>query len=306
MSRNIALAATKNIPITSIHRLLLRWYANHRRPFPWRKTRNPYAILLSEIMLQQTQADRVVVFYSRWLKQFPTINSLASASVSAVLRAWSGLGYNSRALRLHRLAAIVVRQHHSKIPDSIEALQQLPGVGRYTAHAVSCFAFGADVPIVDVNIRRILTRMSKKVRRADEMLVEQDAWNAAARFLPRSNVYDWNQALMDLGATRCTAQSPRCTECPLKTYCPSAHAPAFLVAVKKKRVSEPARKGIPRRLYRGRILKMLHRKRYSAQQIAAELWSTHTIFDRRWLQQVLTVMCDEGLLKKRESFYSIG
>lgn len=306
MSRNIALAAKKDIPIRPLHRSLLRWYAKHRRPFPWRSTHNPYAILLSEIMLQQTQADRVVSFYSRWLKQFPTITLLASSLVSAVLRAWSGLGYNSRALRLHRLAVIVERQYHSKIPDSIEALQQLPGIGRYTAHAVSCFAFGANVPVVDVNIRRILTRISKQIRRTDEMLAERDAWNTAARFLPRRNAYDWNQALMDLGAALCTARAPRCADCPLKKYCLSACAPAFAVTVKKGKIPEPARKGIPRRLYRGRILKMLHRHRFSAQHIAAELWPTHTIYDRRWLQQVLATMCNDGLLKKQGSFYSIA
>jgi A/G-specific adenine glycosylase len=258
------------------------------------------------MMLQQTQADRVVSFYSRWLKQFPTITSLASASVSDVLRAWSGLGYNNRALRLHRLAAIVVQQYQSKIPDSIEALEQLPGIGRYTAHAVSCFAFEANVPVVDVNIRRILTRVTQKIRQVDEMLAEQDAWNAAARFLPRRNVYDWNQALMDLGATLCTARASRCADCPLKKYCLSACAPAFAVTVKKEKTSEPTRKGIPRRLYRGRILKMLHRHRFSAQHIASELWSTHTIYDRQWLRHVLATMCNDGLLKKQGSFYSIA
>ncbi|MHB1051422.1 MAG: HhH-GPD family protein [Bacteroidota bacterium] len=291
---------------SAIHRSVLQWYRLYRRPLPWRSTRNPYRILLSEIMLQQTQADRVTKFYSRWLKKFPSFRSLARAPVSDVLREWSGLGYNSRALRFHRLASIVVTDYASQLPSDTALLQSLPGIGRYTSHAVACFAFGQPVPVVDVNIRRILTRITRTVRDPGAMLSEHDAWMSADRILPRDSVYDWNQALMDLGAMICTARQPLCRQCPLKTYCPSAEAPAFLRIPKRVKKKEPSRRGIPRRLYRGKILKMLHDRRYTLEYIASRLWKTHTSTDRDWLAGVLTVLCREGLLRKVRNTYRIA
>ena len=257
-------------------------------------------------MLQQTQTDRVIAFYTRWLKKFPSFRSLSRASVSDVLREWSGLGYNSRALRFHRLASIVVSDYESQLPSDATLLQSLPGIGRYTAHAVACFAFGEHVPVVDVNIRRILTRITRTVRDSNTMMSEHDAWINAAQILPRTNAYDWNQALMDLGAMICTARRPQCKQCPLKKYCPSAEAPAFLQKPKSIKKKEPSRRGIPRRLYRGKILKTLHDHRYTLESIASILWNSHSASDREWLADVLTVMCREGLLRKMRNTYMVA
>jgi A/G-specific adenine glycosylase len=296
----------RKLPVPAIHRSVLQWYQRRRRLLPWRSTHDPYRILLSEIMLQQTQADRVSVFYFRWLKKFPSFRSLARAPVSDVLREWSGLGYNSRALRFHRLASIVVSDYASKLPSDAVLLQSLPGIGKYTAHAVACFAFGKNVPVVDVNIRRIVTRITRTVRDSGAMMSEHDTWIYAARILPRAGVYDWNQALMDLGAMICTARRPLCRQCPLKTYCSSAEAPAFLQKSKRVKKKEPSHRGIPRRLYRGKILKMLHDRRYTLESIASILWKSFTSSDREWLAGVLTVMCREGLLQRKRNTYMIA
>lgn len=170
---------------------LLAWYRANGRDLPWRRTRDPYAILVSEVMAQQTQVDRVVPRWERWLERWPTVDSLAAASAADVIREWQGLGYNRRALALHRAAQQVAAQGW---PDD---LTELPGVGRYTADAVSCFAFGRPVLPVDVNVRRVSER-------------------TGATFGPAAA-----QALMDLGATVCLARVPRCGECPLAEECPS-------------------------------------------------------------------------------------
>jgi A/G-specific adenine glycosylase len=170
---------------------LLAWYARHGRDLPWRETRDPYAILVSEVMAQQTQVARVVPRWEEWLARWPTVEALADASLAEVIRAWQGLGYNRRAVSLHRAATIVARDGW---PDD---LTSLPGVGRYTADAVAAFAFGREVLPADVNVRRVVER-------------------TGASFSPAAG-----QALMDLGATVCLARVPRCGACPLAHRCPS-------------------------------------------------------------------------------------
>ena len=179
---------------------LLRWYEREARDLPWRRTRDPWAILVSEVMLQQTQAARVVPYYERFLAGFPDPAACAAAPASSILRAWSGLGYNRRALALHRAAGVVAREGW---PDD---LSSLPGVGPYTAAAVASFAFGASVLAVDVNVRRVLSRRGLEIAEPSPQL---------------------NQALMELGATVCTARAPRCEVCPLAEGCggPDATAP---------------------------------------------------------------------------------
>jgi A/G-specific adenine glycosylase len=174
-----------------MERLLLAWFRTNARELPWRRTRDPYAVLVSEVMAQQTQVERVVPRWRRWLTRWPTVDALAAASPAEVIREWQGLGYNRRALALHRAAQQVAAHGW---PDD---LTQLPGVGRYTADAVACFAFGRDVLPVDVNVLRVQQR-------------------TGIAFTPRAA-----QALMDLGATVCLARIPRCGECPLADGCPS-------------------------------------------------------------------------------------
>jgi A/G-specific adenine glycosylase len=182
---------------------LLEWFAAHGRDLPWRHTRDPYAILVSEVMLQQTQVARVLERYPAWLERWPTPAALAAAPAADVLRAWSGLGYNRRALSLHQAARRVVEL--GEFPSGIDELERLPGIGPYTARAIACFAFGAQVTAPDTNVRRVLER---SLRSADVPPPQGRAW-------------EWNQALFDLGAQVCLARVPRCERCPLSAACPA-------------------------------------------------------------------------------------
>jgi A/G-specific adenine glycosylase len=192
-------------------RKLLAWYRRAARDLPWRGTRNPYAILVSEFMLQQTQVSRVLDFYPRFLKRFPTIDALARSRRGAVMEAWDGLGYYARARNLHALAKHVVRRHDGTLPDQPEDLLTLPGVGRYTAGAVACFAYEQPVPAVDTNVKRVLGRA----------FAPKDVWEFAATITPRNGKTAWkfNQALMELGALICPARNPKCPECPVRSEC---------------------------------------------------------------------------------------
>ena len=241
-----------------VHTQVLHWYKKNGRSLPWRKTTSPYRVLVSEIMLQQTQVGRVVDFYHQWLRRFPTISALARASKPEVLRQWSGLGYNNRAVRLHRLAQIIVDQYGGRLPSSLEELQRLPGIGKYTSHAISCFAFRKAMPVVDVNIRRIITRMMKRVRNSSEIKMDREVWNSAKQLLPAGDAYNWNQALMDIGSEICTARNPHCIQCPLRGACRSAFSDAFQRKFVLRKRNEPSFDGVPRRLIRGKILKALH------------------------------------------------
>jgi A/G-specific adenine glycosylase len=197
---------------------LLAWYARAGRPLPWRATRDPYALLVSEVMLQQTQAARVVPCYHRFLDFFPDPVALAGAAARDVLAAWSGLGHNRRAIALQAAARIVAARGW---PDD---LTELPGVGPYTAAAVASFAWDAPRAAVDVNVRRVIERWDGR-RRAPQALAQR-----AAELLPAGHAATWNQAMIELGATVCTARAPRCGGCPVAAWCASAGAPAVRAA----------------------------------------------------------------------------
>ncbi|HEV8600716.1 MAG TPA: hypothetical protein VGQ69_15250 [Gemmatimonadales bacterium] len=192
-------------------RKLLAWYRRTARNLPWRATRNPYAILVSEFMLQQTQVSRVLEYFPRFMARFPTIDTLARARPKAVREEWDGLGYYARARNLHALARVVSKTQRGRLSDKPEELQQLPGVGRYTAGAVACFAYEKAVPAVDTNVKRVLGRV----------FATDDVWEVAAAVLPRRGKTAWkfNQALMELGALVCKARNPLCPECPVKDNC---------------------------------------------------------------------------------------
>jgi A/G-specific adenine glycosylase len=202
---------------------LLAWYAAHGRNLPWRHTRDPYAILVSEIMLQQTQVDRVIPKYLAFLAAFPTLADLASAPTDAVIRHWSGLGYNQRAVRLQQVARTVVTDYGGQMPDSIAGLMRLPGIGRYTAGAIACFAFMQPVATVDTNIRRVLARIvyGEFTSEAAATAKPDVALRLAEAVTPPDpdRAYAWNQALMDLGATICVARTPACERCPVAAHC---------------------------------------------------------------------------------------
>jgi len=198
-------------------RALLRWFRAHARDLPWRATRDPYHVLVSEFMLQQTQVSRVMDYYDRFLARFDTVERLARARPAAVRDAWEGLGYYRRAENLHRLARTVVREYAGRIPADPEILRTLPGVGRFTAGAVATFAYERRAAAVDTNVARVLVRVFRNGRR----LREREVWLLAERVLPRDRRVAWefNQAMMDLGATICVARSPRCDGCPVRSAC---------------------------------------------------------------------------------------
>jgi len=204
---------------TRFQRLLLAWYRRHGRDLPWRRTREPYRVLVSEIMLQQTQVDRVLPKYRQFLRRYPTMGALAKASVDDVRRLWYPLGYNVRPVRLHAIARESVARYGGGLPETAETLQQLPGVGRYTAGAILAFAHGQDVAVLDTNVRRVLGRVFLGPRRLRRLRGEKTLWDLAAWLVPRGRGYDFNQALMDFGATWCTPRRPRCARCSMRSFC---------------------------------------------------------------------------------------
>ena len=193
---------------------LLSWAEGVRADLPWRATRDPWAILVAELMLQQTQVARVAPRYQAFLERFPTAESCAQAPVAEVLRAWEGLGYNRRAVNLHRAAQVIVTEHDGVLPKGLDALLALPGVGPYTARAVLAFAFERDHGVVDTNAARFLARAA-----AGHRLPARDAQQLADELVPMGRGWAWNQAVLDLGAQVCTKRQPRCGDCPITTSC---------------------------------------------------------------------------------------
>ncbi|TAK54604.1 MAG: A/G-specific adenine glycosylase [Bacteroidetes bacterium] len=244
--------------VKNVRRKLLRWYRKERRPFLWRNTSDPYEILVSEIMLQQTQASRVQEKLPVFLERFPDFKSLAKASKADVIRAWRGMGYNNRAVRLQELARVIVHEYGGTLPGEPALLMTLPGIGKYTAYAVTCFGFGKRVSVVDVNIRRVLSRIFGRMNSPLEVKNEKEVWNLAAQVLAR-DAYSWNQALMELGATYCKARSTRCSECPVKEYCSSRKLENVRLTREMSSTTnhEKLYEGIPLRLWRGKIVEAL-------------------------------------------------
>ena len=251
---------------------LLRWYAKERRDLPWRRTADPYAILVSEVMLQQTQVARVVPRYLEWLARWPTAAALAAASRAEVLAAWVGLGYNRRALALHAAAAAVARDGWP------EDLRTLPGVGPYTAGAVASFAFGAQVAAVDTNARRVAERLGHG---------PPDA------LVPPGRAADWNQAAMELGATVCTARTPRCGACPVAAWCVSAGRPAAPAASARRGASE--RFEDSNRWVRGRVVAALAKGEGLPADIAAER-----------VERAVAGLVRDGLVRRVDGGFSLG
>lgn len=200
-------------------RRLLRWYRQNGRALPWRTTRDPYHILVSEIMLQQTQVDRVVPKYEEWLARFPTLEALAAAPEEEVRRAWVPLGYNIRPLRLQAIAREAVARYGGTLPADEATLRSFKGIGPYTAGAVLSFAFGRRAPIVDTNVARLLLRVFVGRGHPRAPRVQRYLWALSEALLPRRGVFDFNQALMDFGAVVCVARKPRCLLCPMREFC---------------------------------------------------------------------------------------
>jgi A/G-specific adenine glycosylase len=220
--------------VLDFHRKLHRWYEkNGRKSLPWRNTRDSYAIYVSEVMLQQTQVKTVLErYYFQFLKRFPTLSALAAAPQKEVLKAWEGLGYYNRASNMHETA----KRCGGKLPSTVERLVELPGIGQNTAHAVAAFAYTIQVPVVEANVKRVLSRLGAKKTPLDTEL-----WSFAHRLLDRKNPFDYNQAMMDLGSLVCTKRTPKCTLCPANGICLGQKSPESY-PTKKSKKSIPMRK----------------------------------------------------------------
>ena len=198
---------------------ILIWYKQNGRDLPWRSSKDPYSVWVSEIMLQQTRVETVIPYFERWMSEFPTIHHLAAATQQKVLSAWEGLGYYSRARNLHRAAKIVVEDMEGKLPGDTRALCRLPGIGRYTAGAISSIAFGLDEPTLDSNSRRVLARVFNVIEPVHLSKGKNILWKLAKENLPAGQAGEYNQALMDLGATICASRAPGCQNCPVSRFC---------------------------------------------------------------------------------------
>lgn len=281
---------------------LLTWYKQHGRDLPWRLTHDPYSIMLSEVMLQQTQVNTVIERYNRWLQRFPTLASLADAPTSEVLKEWSGLGYNRRALALHTAAKQIVYERNGKFPNTLEELMQLKGIGKYTASAILSFAFKKPVPIVDTNVKRVLGRIFFGYKLlAEHINTDEPFWELKQKIVPKnSTAYNFNQGIMDFGATICIARKPKCEVCPMQKICKSypeiLTAKKDLLRVKQKR-TEPLYFGEPRRIWRGRILKLLHdQKNVSLKKLGQLLMLDWDKKRLDWLKDVMKTLEKDGLV----------
>jgi A/G-specific adenine glycosylase len=288
---------------------LLVWYARSARPLPWRTTDDSYAILVSEIMLQQTQVERVIPKYHQFLGLFPTLGALASASRSDVIRAWAGLGYNRRAVRLHALAQQVAAEHQGRLPETAPELARLAGLGSYTSAAVACFAFGQQVATIDTNVRRVLGRL------AADLMEEQSGRQSPRLFdrlasgaLPPGRASEWNQALMDLGATICSARAPACSVCPVVDLCAAAGLPETESFPAVSRAAES--KGAYRvketfagssRYFRGRVVDVLRQlgpdESLHLSELGRRVRPHFAADDLAWLEELVRGLAADGLVE---------
>lgn len=229
---------------------ILDWYAENARDLPWRVNPAPYAVWVSEIMLQQTRMETVLPYYQRWMAAFPSLKDLAQAELQEVLKLWEGLGYYSRARNLHKAAQVVVNELDGVIPHERKALEKLPGIGRYTAAAISSIAFSADEAALDGNIRRVYSRLFNIEAPIRSTEAEQKLWALAEALLPAGRAGDYNQALMDLGSAVCLPQSPTCLLCPVVEHCAARQ-----LGVAEQRPVKGEKKVIPHKLVAAAIIR---------------------------------------------------
>ncbi len=303
--------------IARVHASLLSWYAAEQRDLPWRTTSDPYAILVSEIMLQQTQVDRVLPKYQQFLTAFPTLADLAAAPTADVISAWVPLGYNMRAVRLQSIARQVISEYNGRIPDTIDELLKLKGIGRYTAGAIACFAYRMQVAAVDTNIRRVLHRIFLGLEHPEPKANDAQMLELSEQVLPENEAFNWNQALMDLGATICTSNNPQCTCCPLQESCqayaemrqyslfPSGTVLRQLRKVADKKATYQAQPFTSsNRYFRGRIVDMLRslpaNERVSLALLGPRIKPDFREDELPWLQQVVVGLVRDGLLDATE------
>ena len=263
------------------------WWDSEKRDLPWRISRDPWAILVSEFMLQQTQASRVVEKYKTFLKRFPNPTTCANSTPGKVIELWSGLGYNRRAINLHRTAKTIAEKHKGTVPDELSLLLDLPGIGDYTARAILAFSFEKDVAVVDVNVKRVLSRLEGRT------LSMKEAQSIADQNLPTGEGWRWNQAMIEIGATICTARKTKCDKCPLKETCTwtknqAATDPAISVKSKKLETFEGSdRQG------RGKLINALRNEPIMGKDVPQILgWPN----DHKRCKRVLEKLEKDGLI----------
>lgn len=311
-------SATADPTLTKLRRRLLTWYRGHGRDLPWRRTNDPYHAMVAEFMLQQTGVGRVLPVYSSFLERFPTLQALVNSPVADVIRAWSGMGYNRRAINLRRAARTIVDEHGGNVPRDTADLEKLPGIGRYTAAAIACFAFHRSVPVMDTNIRRVLGRLI-----TGQSDVDADAgWTLSEAAVPRdgARASAWHQALMDLGTTVCTARRPKCGECPVNNLCAArplfdganepqiryseiSNALPTLKVAERPRQSQQGWIGTTR-YYRGRIVEALRNHVNGAMlldELGPQVRDEYTPAQHmEWLRGLLAALERDGLVMVKE------
>lgn len=296
---------------TALWKKTADWYRDEGRALPWRRTDDPYRIVVSEFMLQQTQVARVTPLYRRFIAAFPSWKKLAAAPQADVVRAWKGLGYNMRAIRLKKMAEEVMARHGGKLPTDREALLALKGIGPYTARAISVFAFRQRALAPDTNIRRVLNRAFRGPL-ADPKIFDVKNWDRWEATLPAALSYDVNQGLMDIGAGVCKAGRPDCGTCPLKGLCRSY--PRILKMKTLPRQKQARRErvdafGVPNRIYRGRVIESLRAGSLSEARLdglGRKIREAYGVSDRPWLENVLKGLEKDGLVERKDGRWRLA
>ena len=294
-----ALAEFEAGRLEALREPLISWFVEHGRDLPWRYTREPYHVLVSEVMLQQIQVIRAVPFYLAFLERFPTVETLAEAPVAEAIRVWGDLGRYKRVVNLHKTARIIVEEHHGEVPSDPEVLVRFPGIGPYTAGAVACFAFGRDVSFLDTNMRRVLHRLFFGPEVPDPKANERDLLNLAVALVPSGQSWEWNQALMELGALRCTARRPLCETCPVSENCRAKAGIRDILSVMPRPPKKPGRRYEgSNRYYRGRALAELREAPedgVTLHDLGAALREGFTDDDLPWLEDIVRSLEKDGL-----------
>ena len=279
---------------------LLSWFEENARDLPWRRTRDPWRILVSEVMLQQIQVKRAIPFYERFLGRFPTVEALAEAPLSDAIRVWGDLGRYRRVVNLHRTARIVVDEHDGRVPSDPEALLKLPGVGPYTAGAVACFAFGRDAHFLDTNIRRVLHRLFVGAEVPEPKAKEGELLGLAEAMVPRDRAWEWGQSVMELGALRCRARKPLCEACPVGELCAARPTIAEALAALPRAAGAAQERGGPNIHHRGRALAVLREappEGVALGELGKALREGFGEADLPWLRGVVESLRKDGLAR---------
>lgn len=295
--------------IAFLQAALLRWFDENRRDLPWRHTRDPYAILVSEVMLQQIQVARAIPFYLAFLDRFPTLDALATAPLADAIRVWGDLGRYRRVVNLHRTAQLIAAEHGGVVPRAVDVLRRLPGVGPYTAGAVACFAYEDPVAFLDTNMRRVLRRFFLGAAVEESTTVSKIVLRLAEAAVPADRTWEWNQGLMEFGALHCTARRPRCDSCPVQARCSAFSEIGTEVSTRRPRSahgSPPFRYEESNRYYRGRVLARLREHspeddvgiplRELGPQVRTDFGEEHL----PWLSEVVASLRKDGLAVAEE------